>query len=87
MPENPYSSTLARWAVVALGVIGVIGSGILAVGTLVKGSTSGCFARICISNRTWNVTHDPARFWFFALFWSVAAILMGRMAWKAWQDG
>jgi hypothetical protein len=87
MPENPYSAAATRWALIVLGSLGFIGSAILAVGTLVKGSTDGCFSRVCISNRTWTAAQDPTQFWFYVVIWSAVAVLMGRMAWNAWRDG
>jgi hypothetical protein len=87
MRENPYSVAAARWAMIALGIVGLSGAGILVITTLVKGSTSGCFTRNCISTRVWSAASDPTQFWFYVFFWSAAAILMGRMAWKAWRDG
>jgi hypothetical protein len=87
MPENPYSAAATRWTLIVLGLLGSILSGMWVVSVLIRGSTDGCFSRVCVQDRTWTAAHDPTQFWFYVLFWLVVAILMGRTAWKAWRDG
>lgn len=86
MAQNPYSAAISRWFTVVLGVAGSALSAAVAVRTLYMGSTNGCFTGFCILTRTWSAHDYPTQFWFYVLFWAVAAGIFGRVAWKAWQE-
>jgi hypothetical protein len=86
MLKEQYVAKVQRWFVVVLTVAGCILSALVSVRTLMSGSATGCFSRLCMVDHGWTIGQHPTQFWFYVLFWLAAAVAFGRMAWKAWRD-
>jgi hypothetical protein len=83
---NPYAAKAQRWAVLTLTSAGCIVCSAVVAMTLVAGSASGCFGRRCVAQHVWTAELHPTQYWFYVIFWTAAALIMGSLAIKAWRE-